>query len=479
MTYRALAFWAGLAAMLAWSFGACVRSGPQDWDEPFILDAGGTGGGSGSPGDAPSDGPADAKDAPADAPFEVSLSDSGLPPEHAWLADPTIWKPAPGNEAWAPKCAVFEGVSALLKFPALTWEACGPGCQRMDVTAGFGKVSYPTLSTALLPTGPAAFLQFDVGVETEKQWFITRRILRLAGGTTDAGVMRVTQKASSAPTCVFGNARDDAFSNTLSGNSYELAFTWLPEEQAWRWAVPQKEQSKLPQGRMEFTMDSPAPIRVQTGHGAVFALLDVDKNDWTLLEGNSASQLGAGQGDLAIWTDYPSATTERIRGWSPDGKGVRTLVESVPPDTCWVGVSPTDIVGLAASACKLFGDLRFWRAPRSKDTIVFPPSVSPVLDYGANWTIRTWGNYAGTVLYKPDDAGAFSKTNSLVLVQLSTWKAWRIEPTPGNYFDQDTWSLTDTAIYLGEQKIGASSMGLSLVKRIDLSMLDQVGTPLG
>ncbi|MBE7480556.1 MAG: hypothetical protein HS104_11305 [Polyangiaceae bacterium] len=463
-----------VAAGIAWSFGACARGGDEEYRHPW--DGGGTGGGDGAADDA-KHAPVDAKDAPADAPFEVSLSDSGLPAEHAWLADPIIWKPAPGNGAWAPKCAVFEGVSALLKFPSLTWEACGPGCAQMDVTAGFGKVSYPTLSTPLLPEGPVAFLQIEVGVETESHWFIPRRIVSLSNGATIAAVLRQVTKAPGYATCVFGNARDDAFSNLVAGNSQELPFTWLPDEKAWRWATP--PLSGLPQGRMEFTMDSSTPIRIKTGKGAVFALLDVAKNVWTLLESNSHSQLGGGQGDLAVWTDYPNASSERIRGWSPDGKGVRTLIESVPTDTCWVGVSPTDIVGLAASACKLFGDLRFWRAPRSKDTIAFPPSVSPTLDYGANWAVRTWGGYAGTVLYKPDDAGAFSKTNSLVLVQLSTWKAWRIEPTPGSYFDQDTWSLTDTAVYLGEQKIGASSMGLALVKRIDLSMLDLVATPLG
>jgi len=68
--------------------------------------------------------------------------------------------------------------------------------------------------------------------------------------------------------------------------------------------------------------------------------------------GGSGAQPGDGLGDLVLWQELRRAeeTGSRVRGWRPDGGGVRTLLDGIPVDTCSVGLSPTHVAGMASDS---------------------------------------------------------------------------------------------------------------------------------
>jgi hypothetical protein len=188
--------------------------------------------------------------------------------------------------------------------------------------------------------------------------------------------------------------------------------------------------------------------------------------------------LGGGEGDLALWTEWQG---DRIRGWAPDGKGVRTLVEAAPSRTCWVRPSSTKIVGVAETkSCDEYGSgsLRIWHAPRSYDLV---PSVTVAGPFESNDVVapvglRTRGDYAAVLAWEPPPATA---VGHLVVVQLSTGKAWRVSAEAGYVLHWRCWALDDTWLYYGEKLSNESdSLKLRRMRRILLTNLDTWGKPL-
>jgi hypothetical protein len=287
---------------------------------------------------------------------------------------------------------------------------------------------------------------------------------------------------------VFGNYGESVRANTLTGGdpSYELTMFAPLDGGAWTWALPAKPLANLPVGLVGFDTDADGGALVLTGKGAVWGLLEPSANDWTPLESPSASDVGFGQGDLAVWTDYPSIGSERIRGWSPDGKGVRTLIDPAPAGTCAITVSPSWIVGLSftgGDGCYGYPNAstaRLWRSPRAYDAAGASVTLGPELPGGPFMRagvvpVRSWGDYAGAILWQEEDGG---RKAYFAILRLSSGNLWRIDAETGHELRSDAWTFTPTQFYYAESEIGDHPSAVRRMFRVELSSLDQAAKPL-
>jgi hypothetical protein len=138
---------------------------------------------------------------------------------------------------------------------------------------------------------------------------------------------------------------------------------------------------------------------------------------------------------------------------------VRTIVDPAPFETCQVVPTPTHLVGLLAEqgACGSptgITTARLWRTPRAYDPSGVSLTLSPPLPgtpfvLAGGFSLKSWGDYAAAQLWELDASGAQVGLHFLV-VQLSTWKAWRIDPRPNTGIHGDAWTITDDTFYFGE-----------------------------
>jgi len=481
----------GLAALGLLRCGSCAsepggRASQSGGDASVDSPGGGGGakpdaaGSGGTSGDAPAGG--------GTAGFVTS--DAGLSPDQAWLADPDAWQPVPGTEFTEPDCYVYEAKAGKIGFPKLTWQSCGSGCERAELADGYGsKAALPVAATHDLPGGPAAFVAYDVWVNTPEVNHYVRRVVRLGDGVT-VGALSGRQKPNAKwATCGFGNGRESARANALFGAGSEMRATAPLTGGPWVFSQPAKLAASLPIGLVEFDVDTGGGAVLMTGKGGVWALLDPAVNQWTPLETPSTSHLGAGQGDLAVWTDYPASKPARVRGWAPDGKGVRTLLDPAPSGTCLVNVTPTAIVSVAVEGggCKKLPyptKGRFWWVPRKYDSAGPPVTWSPYLPgqgFVAVGTVplRAWGDYAAVVLGRVTDAGSPDMSDIyFLIINTSTGKLWELAAAPGHSIHPDAWAITPTHFYYGAlEPPNGDPMIIRRMFRLELAKLDQLGTP--
>ena len=481
----------GLAALGLLRCGACgSESGgqpdPTGGDASLDAPSGG-----GSKADAAGGG-GTTTDGPAGGGGSAGLtSDAGLSPEQAWLADPTAWQPVPGAEFTQPLCHVFEAVEGKIGFPKLVWQPCGSGCESTALAAGYGsKGAMPVATTYALPAGPSAFLTYDVWINAPTTQHYVRRVVRLEDGAT-VGALNGRHKPNAVvDTCNFGNGGESARANALSGGepSSEMRMVAPISGGQWVWSLPAKLRSTQPIGLVEFDIDAKGGAMFMTGKGGVWALLDPKVTQWTPLETPSASSRGAGEGDLAVWTDYPASAPARIRGWAPDGKGVRTLFDPAPPGTCVLNVTPTAIVGIAPEGGGGCGKLpfakkgRFWWSPRKYDASGPAVTLGPYLPGDAVVPLgvvplRAWGDHVAAVLGTLSDAGALDGEAYFLITNTSTGKTWSVEAEAGHRIHHEAWTLTPTHFYYGDQEPADGPKIVRRMLRLELAKLDQVAKP--
>ena len=480
----------GLAALGLLRCGSCAGEsggGPGRAGGDASVDS--SGGGGAKPDAADSGGTSG--DAPAGGGSSGYVSsDAGLTSEQGWLADPEAWQPVPGTEFTQPDCYVYEAKTGKIGFPKLNWQVCGSGCERAELAEGYdSKAALPVAATHELPGGPAAFIAYDVWVNTPEVNHYVRRVVRLDDGVT-VGALSGRQKPNAQwATCVFGNGGESARGNALLGAGSEIRATAPLAGGPWVFSQPAKPGASLPIGLVEFDIDASGGVALMTGKGGVWALLDPKVNQWTPLETPSASRRGAGQGDLAVWTDYPASQPARVRGWAPDGKGVRTLFDPAPSGTCLINVTPKAIVGLAleGGACMNLPNpkkARFWWAPRKYDTSGPPVTWSPDLPgpgFAPATTVplRAWGDYAAVVLARVSDAGLSDMSDLFFLViNTSTGKLWELAAAPGHTIHPDAWAITPTYFYYGALEANGNTMVIRRMFRLALAKLDQLATPM-
>ena len=383
----------------------------------------------------------------------------------------------PGTGYLKNDCLVWQGDSKKLKFPPLVYKPCGEGCEVADLVQNYDpKGAYlPVASTHLLSGVPTGFLGAASIVKTGRRGYVAMRVIELANGKTLGSVMFGQASGVKFAVCQWGNGRESALAPIWLGGELRTSVTFDLDSREWLWAQPFKKAAETPQGRIEFDIDHKR-ARFDLGKGAVWILPEPAKNEWQLLESPSKSYLGSGQGDLAIWVDDVLPGKQSIKGWAPDGKGIRTLLTGLPVQTCMVTVSPTKIVGYATDAgCTSLkgGGIQLFSAPRSLNAST--PSVGPVLKTlpflgRTEVAFKSWGDFAvfhGSI----PQSGVGLGERFFLMVRLSDNAEWWIQPEPGMVLNADGWALTDKYFYYTEQQPKTTHF-VSQLKRVQLKKLD-------
>jgi hypothetical protein len=432
----------------------------------------------------------------AGAPLE-----GGSPALPTWVDDQENWKEVAAAAFTKPACTISEALPSKVAFPTLSWESCGTACEAADVVQGYGTSgALPFASTVEIGKDVAPLLTFSVGIETGGRWLDLRRVVRLDSGASLGALKAESLSSLTTSPCSFGGFEESAATVDIAGGnqgdakqSSSVLDGFAPlEGGAWLWASPAVPIKQTPGARMGFDIDLPERSLVLVGAGAVYKQKAPTNSDYETIESPSASSRGAGQGDLAVWNDLENIGQPRIRGWAPDGQGVRTIIEQPPPQSCNVVVSPTTLVAAALEGdatlfhqCSGPADAaHLWRSPRAYVPADVTITEGPALP-GTPFVVgglKTWGDYATLyvrpITYKDADYD-FVGDSYLMVVELSTWKAWRVNATKGHVIQSTSWTLTNDSLYFGETDPGANNVLLMRrALRIPLADLDSYGTAL-
>ncbi|MCC6214729.1 MAG: hypothetical protein IT376_07655 [Polyangiaceae bacterium] len=467
---------------------------------------GGTGG-SGSTGGAPSGGGGLA--AGGSGGTGGGATDAGIPGAATlpagleWLGDSSLWVPVPGAEPMHPRCrAYYLADPAKGNFTPATWAPCGAGCEVLDLDGDFGVRGYAKMSEFARVTthreGGLAIVFASVVqtvVSSTHAYAVTTLWQVSATATKLQGVLLAVEPAGASGSCEGGlyeasNMVGGIVGNDHQSNSRSLYFASPFRGEGWRFAVPASTLATDPW--VSHGMDDP-PALFATGRGGVLALLDMTRNEWTTLETQTGTEPGVGEGDLSVWIDHVEAPTDRLRGWAPDGAGVRTLLAELPEITWRVGLSATKFVGAAMSGPggALEPDtVRLWHSPR----VYGPATGEPAIELGPAWPPtpiegyhhllnmpgpRTWGDHALAMVVAFSSTGGPSGNTALgasywVLARLSDWALWRRDT--GLTYVEAGYTLDETHAYVAEQDSGDFSTRVRRLRRFTLSELDTTWT---
>ena len=386
------------------------------------------------------------------------------------------WELVPGSEFSQPHCYYYEAKAGSLTFAPVKWQSCGADCEWLDPKQGYS-VAHAFAGAASV-SGGKAYLRLTVVTEDVVPWKdVVSRVVRLEDGATVAALLERVGPPDGSNTCSLSFNRQTATGMALLASSKQLfGFAYPVATGVWSWAQPAEAIGSEPPIRSLFDTEQ---AWFGVGQGGVYALLDPKSSAWTALEAPSDSMFGGGEGDLALWTEW---STDRIRGWAPDGEGVRTVVKSAPSKTCLVRPSAEHIIGVALDAdcatAKTTG-IRFWHAPRTAGAAGAVTELKPISSqayFPPAFGLRTFGDYAGVLVF--DEPPGSSPGGCLIAAQLSTGKAWRVPAEPGYVVQQGSWAFDADWLYYGETLPGAHDYELHRVRRIRLSALDNLGEPL-
>lgn len=417
----------------------------------------------------------------ADAPHLDVLVDSDGGAEMD-VASPSVagasWELVPGSQFSGPECWFFQGVPGTLKFPPLAWQSCGTGCELADVIQGYPVAEASAVAAST--TQGVAYVRFSYLMKDGASTKVLSRVVRLADGVTIAALLKDDHGTGPEAWCYISESRHSA-------RFVDLRRTQPPTAELsglgpaapggnWTWSQPSQLSTAIPPGKSGIPTDSAYFL---LGSGGVYARLDLTKSDWTTIEAPSTALWGGGDGDLMVWTESDS---DRVRGWAPDGKGPRTLLQSAPGKTWLLQPSKTRIVGVAVDAnfeTTLSTSVRFWHMPR-----VYSEGTSPVVhaDSANNVLVgetffRTWGDFAAVQAFDhPSGAPINFDLMWLLVVNVATGKAWRVEAGEGYRIQFATWAFDDSWLYFGETLPGVQhEKSLSRIRRIKLVDLDSWG----
>lgn len=456
-----------LAGASAVSVYACTREpGSGDAQGAIPVQEGGFDAWSGSGGAKP-DG--------ADPPVDVA-TDVAPPPVPG-----ATWELVPGSEFSGPECWHFQAAPGTLSFPKLDWKGCGPGCELADVIQGYPVEEAGAIAAST--TQGEALVRFKYLMADAESTKLLTRVVRLGDGHTVAALLRDDYGKGSDGRCFLGLSQNSARWVTMIAThaGQELELNGLapgPAGGTWKWAVPALPSTGGPPGKTAVTTDSALFL---LGSGGVYALLDMTQSDWTTIEAPSTARFAGGDGDLVVWNE---SSSDRVRAWASDGKGVRTLLETAPAKTYLVQPSKTRVVGLAVDPefeSTLSTSVRFWHLPRMYQAgaapAVLPVSATGVAVMGG--VLRTWGDWAAvTVLDHAPGAGFDHDTTWLLVANLATGKSWRVAAAAGYALQATTWALDETWLYFGETLPGVKhDDALKQVRRIRLTEIAAWGKP--
>lgn len=464
---------AGGAGATTGTVGTGGETGVGGWSRP-----GGAGGAAGKGGTAGSGGVGGAAG--------VGGTAEPFPP---WLADDGIWSPDPPGPPIDEACVTLSADPASLPLLPLQWETCGKGCEKARVLQGGSDIAQlPHLST-----------QFRDGIETplliQRQPFYYRsdrgksgralyRIIDLISGRTIAALQRAMEPLQGGCHERTWSRENALHLELVVAKSYQKG-TYDLETNRWIWQQPL---------RPGVGVETCFPLEFQAGGRTlylcgtkIYASLDPGSSEVALLEDlgeEYVADSGADDADLAIWTEMKyRGQGSRVRGWAPDGQGVRTLLSDLPGDTCLVGLSETRIAGAMIEprgrrGCDAsMGKFTIWYAERSGEGagpgVTISPQISD-LSMAFYRTLSTAGDFISVQVARkgvPND-----DRDNVILVRTTDWAKRWIPPLPGHTIYHHT--LTKRYLYLALTGPGAGYGVHDSVYRYDLTMFDSLGEPM-
>lgn len=415
----------------------------------------------------------------------ASGSGTGGAAPPSWLFDSAAWTPVAMTGLPNPDCTLWEGNLEKLPFPPVTGSDCGLGCVSFDTGWDLGRVAYTRLTTRRVGTTGEVFLTMTPSaLAPQGKTQETRRVIRLeANGKTVAAARLLYPTPTTWSACQFAGIGNDAWPvatlDPPNGISKQLLGRADPQSGAWSWARPARTPAEMGLGTSIADLFS-----IDHGGGQLFVLNDSVRvlSDWTksdfqeLVPPGVAAFRGAGEGDLAVWAEAV-VSPPRLRGWAPDGKGVRVLVSELPAKPLAMGVSSTRIAGAVSMVNGSSGttDLRFWSFPRGYvETTALASSPRVPLPEVVVSRLSTWGDHVAASVFSIDGGDGSVR---VVVARTSDWKFWRISPSSGNYLTGDL-TLTDGYVYVSERAKDDFLPDLRRVVRYDLSQLDVSSEPL-
>jgi hypothetical protein len=321
------------------------------------------------------------------------------------------------------------------------------------------------------------FFAFQESKLADEWMHDTRRFVDLRSGDTVGAVGTLWHLGPQYVPCSFGRHDEAPRASLIAGELMRIDFSFDPQGGA-AWMPAPIPVAGVPfVGGMAFDIDQPQP-RFFAGGGTIHTL-DYAAGAWTVLAQSEPAEHGAGEHDLGVWVSPVISGSQRLRGYKDDGQGVRTFADSVPTNTCRIGLSSDYVVGLAADTedCLEPTQIKLWRAPRAdpNDGLIQGPVLGiPFTEPGGGWPLRTWGDYAGLGV-AVFGAGGFQY--HLYVVELSTWKLWRINARSG-FIWKLTFTFDEEYLYTAEQPIDAAQQFNTKdvatgIIRIPLASLDQ------
>ena len=363
--------------------------------------------------------------------------------------------------------------------PRLSWVEDGAR-EFADVLLGQSEIAaYISLSTEVHNGSPDAFVTFQWLTQEDGKDHISAPVFRLSDGMPIAALQSVTETGIDWMPCVMITGYESALAYTVFGSGPDSEtrdlFASIDPGGNIAWAGPARLRSELPSAVMLF--DLAGGRRLTVGRGLVALLKSVTENTWEVIEANSGSHVGAGQGDLGVWTDYKEPPS--VRGWMPDGAGVRTLLPSVPSELCAVVPTPNALVGLSAGKAQAqcsgkSNDLAVWWAPREGTDSISESYPVPITD-GLYRILKAWGSHAAIAVF--DDA-INPTVPALVVVRRGDGATWRVTASSEDtVINSDAWTLTDSHLIFSESDLATPYLAKRLV-RISLDSLDDAATRL-
>lgn len=474
---------AGLSGT-AWVAGSCGSA----QDEPP--------GGAGSPGsgdastdraglDSRADGTA-RRDAGADGtqtPDEAGAScadDSGPP----WVWDQAYWKSIPELSFTDPPCVVTEAKTSMVPPMPLQWQSCGSGCEWADLVQGLGDLAgFPVTFVAGDSQHQETYLTLRHHMPCTEPVVVVFRVIRLSDGVTIAALKLKTDLPPGAPAgsglCIFwgsgmvtgvGIDRDITSPYTLGRAPRDGG--------AWTWASPPTRIADEPAANTGFEFDYHGGTRVGIGLGLVWAMDDPTTNRWKVLEQPSGAQTGAGSSDLGIWTDNGEPGFPRVRGWAPDGKGVRDIAVGLTDYTTKLALSWDHMVGIAGDGTGgIYTRARFWVSPRAYDVtqakVVYGPDLITHRVGLGDWSFVTSADFAVVGSSDVLEGGRLSD-QYYVIVDLNGFRGYRVDALAGRWWVPDVAGMTHSYLYLFDSlPSDGYNHRARRIYRLELSKIDQ------
>ena len=398
-----------------------------------------------------------------------------------WIVDPSRWKAVSEAQFTYPPCTIYEALPDSLP-PPLIWQSLAPGIDSADPVQGIG--ANAALSF-IYPAGDKehdeCYLVLEHG-DCPSQGLVAGRIVRLSDGAT-IGALKSEDPGDSGTysTCGFGFNPSEA--RVWGQVDALMTRAQISVAGTWQWATSAISLGQFPPGS-PVIIEYHGITEIGFGGGAIWMMDDPTSNSFKILENPttaaSFTAARAGRGDLALWV---TSSLNGVRGWAPDGKGVRDVIAGVAGTTLRLGLSWDRIVGVEGDADDYFVTrARFWTSPRGYDTNETSVAFGPDVLKGAFYPgfPATSGDFAViSVADLADGSAGYSYPGYLIVVRLTDFKAWRLDPREGRDWNLDSFGLSHSWLYATDRFLSDGSVRYArTVYRYDLSKIDVWGKAL-